>query len=151
MQIFLPFKNVLEVAKCLDRRRLHKQIVECKQIIKAIKGETEAWKNHPIVKMYSKDLAFVQAYLDVLECYFYTTSKINEEVTEEQIERLNRYNTIANSWIPSFITQEYLDTMKGRLFIKDPIHYIQFSSYKEYGDKNMYFVNNEWKIYKQKK
>ena len=40
--------------------------------------------------MYSKDLAFVQAYLDVLECYFYTTSKENEEVTEEQTERLNR-------------------------------------------------------------
>ena len=51
MQIFLPYKNVFETAKCLDNRRLNKQITECNQILDAIDG-AKAWCNHPITKMY---------------------------------------------------------------------------------------------------
>lgn len=85
MQIFLPYLNIIEVAECLDKRRLHKQIVECKQIIKAIKGETEAWSNHPIVKMYKNNLEFVQAYLNILEIYwnlYKTEDKFNDIICD---------------------------------------------------------------------
>ena len=40
--------------------------------------------------------------------------------------------------------------MKGRLYIKDPIHYAKFENYQAYGYQNMYFVDGEWKYYKQK-
>ena len=36
MQIFIPYPSPIDVAKCLDPRRLNKQILECDQIMKAI-------------------------------------------------------------------------------------------------------------------
>ena len=53
MQIFLPYKDVFETAKCLDNRRLNKQIIECRQILDAIDENSKASCNHPIVKMYN--------------------------------------------------------------------------------------------------
>lgn len=149
MQIFLPFLDVVEVAICLDSRRLHKQIVECKQIIKAITGESEAWKNHPVVKMYKNNVDFVKAYTDVLERYW-TLYKENRPLSYVKAE-LKELNSKAIQLLPSFVKdEEYLNTMKGRLYVKNPIFYEDFSSYEKYGDKNMYFVDGEWKIYKQK-
>lgn len=142
MQIFLPYIDIIDVAKCLDKRRLHKQIVECKQIIKAITGESEAWKNHPIVKMYSNDLEFVKMYLGVLEEYW----KNNGEATKNLV----MLNEAARIKLPNFINNEYLATMKGRLYVKDPIHYADFANYESFGHQNMYFVDGEWKYYKQK-
>lgn len=142
MQIFLPYTDIINVAKCLDKRRLHKQIVECKQIIKAITGESEAWKNHPIVKMYSNDLEFVKMYLGVLEEYW--------ENNGEATKNLVMLNEVARIKLPSFINNEYLATMKGRLYVKDPVHYADFAHYESFGHQNMYFVDGEWKYYKQK-
>lgn len=142
MQIFLPYIDIINVAKCLDKRRLHKQIVECKQIIKTITGESEAWKNHPIVKMYSNDLEFVKMYLGVLEKYW----EDNEKITKN----LAILNEAARIKLPSFINNEYLATMKGRLYVKDPVHYADFAHYESFGHQNMYFVDGEWKYYKQK-
>ena len=53
MNVFV-IGSPIETAKCLDPRRLNKQIIECKQILKAIDGETKAWANHPATKMYMK-------------------------------------------------------------------------------------------------
>jgi hypothetical protein len=51
MQTFLPYKNFKKSAKSLDRQRLGKQRIECKQIYGAlIFGGS--WKNHPAVKMW---------------------------------------------------------------------------------------------------
>lgn len=41
MQIFIV-GSILETAKALDKRRLNKQIIECKQILAAIDGESTA-------------------------------------------------------------------------------------------------------------
>lgn len=184
MQIFLPYTDIIEVAECLDNRRLHKQIVECKQIIKAITGESEAWKNHPIVKMYKDNVDFVYAYLSILERYWNLYKEYEHKVgfsrlindlrnakSRKDLEvygkiiNISPYeciytNNIADLWednkkikylIPIFIKDEYLYTMRGRLYKKDSIYYNFFAPYEEYGDRNMYFVDGEWKYYKQMK
>lgn len=51
MQTFMPYSDYKQVAKCLDRQRLGKQRVECKQILKAIL-HGGGWTNHPAVKMW---------------------------------------------------------------------------------------------------
>ena len=61
MQIFL-IGNVLETAKCLDKKRFNKQIIEVKQIISAIEGKTKSWRNHPVTIMYKNDLNFLRGY-----------------------------------------------------------------------------------------
>lgn len=52
MQTFLPYSNFTLSAMALDRQRLGKQRVECKQIILALTKEQYGWKNHPAVKMW---------------------------------------------------------------------------------------------------
>ena len=53
MQVFI-IGSPLETAMALDRRRLNKQIIECRQILNAIFGKTNAWVNHPCTLQYHK-------------------------------------------------------------------------------------------------
>lgn len=52
MQTFLPYADFHKSAACLDDKRLYKQIVECKQILNTLNGESSGWKNHPAVLMW---------------------------------------------------------------------------------------------------
>ena len=52
MQTFLPYPDFAKSAACLDNKRLNKQIVECKQILMALSGESKGWRNHPAVLMW---------------------------------------------------------------------------------------------------
>lgn len=52
MQTFLPHWNFFACAQTLDNRRLGKQRVECLQILKALRGETKGWRNHPATLMW---------------------------------------------------------------------------------------------------
>ena len=54
MQTFLPYPNFEKTVKCLDFRRLGKQRVEAMQIYNIISGKNKsnAWINHPVVKMW---------------------------------------------------------------------------------------------------
>lgn len=99
--------------------------------------------------MYKNNVDFVKAYTDVLEKYW-ILYKENKPLSYIKVE-LKELNLKAIQLFPSFVKdEEYLNTMKGRLYVKNPIFYEDFSSYEKYGDKNMYFVDGEWKIYKQK-
>lgn len=69
MQVFVPYKNPLECAAVLDARRLNKQILECRQILAAIRGESSAWRNHPCTKMYATHAEWLECYQHCLECY----------------------------------------------------------------------------------
>lgn len=62
MQTFLPLPSFLDTAKCLDYRRLGKQRVECKQILQALLGISEGWKNHPATKMWIGHLNALKDY-----------------------------------------------------------------------------------------
>ena len=52
MQTFLPYPSFETSAACLDYRRLGKQRVECKQILKAIHTDSGGWLSHPATKMW---------------------------------------------------------------------------------------------------
>jgi hypothetical protein len=51
MQTFLPYPDFYESARVLDYRRLGKQRVEARQILKAL-NVGGGWLNHPAVKMW---------------------------------------------------------------------------------------------------
>lgn len=63
MQTFLPLADIELSAKVLDKKRLWKQVIEAKQIINTLSGESEGWKNHPAVRMWV-------GYSDCLKLYF---------------------------------------------------------------------------------
>lgn len=141
MQIFLPYISPLKTAQSLDPRRLNKQVIECNQILKAISGESNAWRNHPIVKMYSKHTKFVKLYRDVLALYR-SSHSISDEILKLDKEAMQN--------APKFITEEYLDNTKKRLFTKLPDYYSAFAHLgKSY--TNMYYVDGAWKCFEQDK
>lgn len=52
MQTFLPIPNFYASAESLDDKRLGKQRVEAWQILRALRGETKGWVNHPATVMW---------------------------------------------------------------------------------------------------
>lgn len=59
MQTFMPYDNFFQSAGCLDRQRLGKQRVECKQLLLALGvpvGENtpgkSSWRSHPATRMW---------------------------------------------------------------------------------------------------
>lgn len=52
MQTFVPCDNFRDCAKVLDRQRLGKQRLECRQILTALHNGSGAWYNHPAVQMW---------------------------------------------------------------------------------------------------
>lgn len=50
MQTFMPYSRFIDVAECLDYRRLGKQRVETKQILMTLLGQSSGWANHPVVR-----------------------------------------------------------------------------------------------------
>ena len=68
MNVFI-IGTPLETAKALDKKRLNKQIIECGQMLKAIAGESTAWKNHPATKMYNYHQEWLKLYMHCLNAY----------------------------------------------------------------------------------
>ena len=131
MQVFVPYPSPIDVAKCLDKRRLRKQIIECDQILKAISGKSQAWKNHPVVKMYRGYDRWLCAYSDCIYAY-----------NDGQEELASRLSDTADGCRPPFLTDAFCDQHKRRLFTKAPELYPQFWPYGE-SDENWYFVDGE--------
>lgn len=62
MQTFLPYPDFAECARVLDTKRIGKQIIECFQIIKALREPTYGWGNHPAVKMWAGKIPYLRNY-----------------------------------------------------------------------------------------
>jgi hypothetical protein len=134
MQVFIigtPF----ETAIALDPKRLHKQIVECRQILDALNGKT-AWSNHPCVLQYRGYEKWLEHYHDCLLFFkrgYYDLAKIE-----------SHYATDCHP--VEWHTAEYYEQMKRRLYTKDPTYYAVWS-YLGTSDENWYFVDDEWRKY----
>lgn len=52
MQTFMPYNSYKLSALTLDNKRLGKQRVEAWQVLRALRGETKGWVNHPATVMW---------------------------------------------------------------------------------------------------
>jgi hypothetical protein len=52
MQTFVISEDPVQCSWQLDRQRLGKQRVECLQILRALRGITRGWRNHPATRMW---------------------------------------------------------------------------------------------------
>lgn len=133
MQVFIV-GTPLETAEVLDKARLHKQIIECGQILDALDGKT-AWSNHPCVLQYRGYEFWLKCYLS---CLLYV--KWGEWVQAKATSQLADNNR------PDWHTREYYDQMKRRLYTKDPEHYKQWAHFGK-SEENHYFVDGVWRKY----
>lgn len=121
MQTFIPISNFIETAKCLDYRRLGKQRIESKQIINILEGnaKSNAWKNHPAVRMW-------KGYELALKYYF-------NVISEEWIKRGYKHNMgfyfpLATyvKYPPWFKNEEFHLSHQSNLIRKLPEHYNKY-------------------------
>jgi len=62
---FLPFPDFEASAACLDSKRLHNQLNECKVIRAALRG-AKAWNRHPATLMWHGCVSALEAYMSCL-------------------------------------------------------------------------------------
>jgi hypothetical protein len=116
MQTFLPYANFARSAKCLDRQRLGKQRVECKQIVTALTVPGAGWRNHPAVRMWDGH---------VTDLLYYMQAVIDEWT------RRGYQNSIVVPWMldhnyptpPWLGDRAFHDSHKSNLLRKFPAHY----------------------------
>lgn len=139
MQVFIV-GSPLETAKAMvrDTKRFNKQIVECQQILDALNG-SKAWSNHPCTLQYRGHENWLQNYMSCLMHY-----------RNGDIERAKICSEWCNLEKPSFHTKDYFNQMKRRLYTKDLIFYAQWMNLGMSED-NWYFVDGEWRIYRNGK
>jgi hypothetical protein len=139
MQIFI-IGSILETAQTLDKKRFWKQILEARQIISAILGTSTGWRNHPVTKMYEAHLQWLELYLSVFENY-----------RDGKYKQAKALSDQAEEYKPDFLKEElYIENMKKRLYTKNKDHYSQWASLGE-SFINLYYIDNAWKTYFQKK
>jgi hypothetical protein len=68
---FLPHPDITKSLEALDKRRLGKQRVEARQIIKALEEKKGGWINHPATRMWN-------GYIPLLKKYFNTSLEVWE-------------------------------------------------------------------------
>lgn len=131
MQVFTPYADPFSCAECLDLRRLNKQIIECRQILAAISGKSQAWKNHPVVKQYKKHILYLANYMHCLEYY----------KAKDPVAALF-YSNKAMEHKPEFLTLDFCNQHKRRLYTKNNAFYSRFYKYGE-SQENWYYVEGK--------
>ena len=150
MQVFVPYKDAYQTAMILyvDKRRFHKQIVECNQIINVIECKKSGWKNHPIVKMYKNHVDWLKLYVQIFKYLDYFVNAQYEIDKTSFYDGLLILRELARKCAPDFLTNEFCDQHKRRLFTKNEKAFELFKGYgKSY--ENWYFVDGKVVKYKQ--
>lgn len=136
MQTFLPYPDFARSVSCLDRQRLGKQRIECKQILAALDCEIKngllmridrmspiahvGWRNHPATKMWrGYELALAEYQLFCILEWKYRGYQNNMEHLKIENARLYRR--------PPWLGDEaFHASHRSNLLRKDPEWYGQF-------------------------
>ena len=120
MQTFLPYPDFEKSLRVLDSRRLGKQRVEAFQILNIIlkRTKTQGWKNHPAVKMWSKNPNALKLYLNI---------SIKEWMKRGYKNNMNfeivKGKVVMPKW---FGNEKFHSSHRANLLRKDKNHYSKF-------------------------
>ena len=142
MQVFLSEHLYKSCAQVLDQKRLVKQLLEGRQILAALAGQTKGWVNHPATRM------FVGAEIELLSYL----SQVKDEMNNRGYKWENNWSEIINIFNQNFKGNDFaypdylkpghpenhrlITTHRGRLYEKAPELYPQYEHestiYREY-------------------
>ena len=118
MQTFLPYPDFQKSAEVLDKRRCFNQVNEAGQIINCLLGNSNAWKNHPAVKMWVGYELLLQHYYNIFLGYCLDVHKIN---TQKKFYPYQDFDSIPK---PFWLGKEIFHrAMRSRLIEKNPEFY----------------------------
>lgn len=119
MQTFLPYPSFAESAHCLDRQRLGKQRVEALQLLRALRGDTRGWANHPAARMWRGHESAL-AFYGIIVCLEWR-ARGYRDTTLEKIVALTPF---AKPVYPPWIGDEaFHRAHRSNLLRKAPKHY----------------------------
>jgi len=131
MQVFHPERDFYESAAALDQKRLVKQLLEGRQIMNILVGESKsnAWKNHPAVRMFSGHHSALYVYLAAIRHEMHRRG-YKWEKNWAEIDRMMKDNMQPFS-LPRWIHDEntvtsVIITHRDRLYEKGPELYPQY-------------------------
>ena len=128
MQTFLPYADFRRSAQVLDRARLGKQRLECKQLVQALeakaRGEKAGWQNHPAALMWEGHIIAMCDYALQI-CDEWTARGYKDTMRSFFHER---FMGLGERSKPSWVGDERVHAShRARLKQKDPVHYGQFN------------------------
>lgn len=151
MQIFVPYRNMLQSIDVLwhDRRRFYRQITELKLIINTIEGKNH-WEKSPIVKMYKDHLFWLKLYQQGFIVFKRFVTANDHVMSAIHFRLLTEIYDFADLIRPDFLTIEFCNHHKSRLYAKNPK---VFEAYEIYGtsDENWYVIDGKLLKYKNGK
>lgn len=119
MQTFLPYPDFAASAAVLDRQRLGKQRIEVMQVLRALRGETKGWSNHPCTRMWRGHENALVAY-GLAICAEWT-GRGYQDTCAAKIEALRVDGTEEPpAWIGD---EEFHRSHQSKLVRKDPEYY----------------------------
>lgn len=118
MQTFLPYPNFFTSAQMLDKKRCWKQVVEAKQIISVLEGNTTAWANHPAVKMWVGHTDLLKHYFNQFLYIAKTKHSINTKMEPygASYQAFHRWRLKDPWWMGN---EDFHRAMRARLIEKD--------------------------------
>jgi hypothetical protein len=124
MNTFLPYPEFDRSAACLDMKRLGKQRVEVLQLLQALLGITEGWKNHPAALMWKGHENSLNQYGCMICREWHDVRKFKDTV-REKIEKLWIPGQLAvpPSWVGN---PDFHAAHRSNLLRKDAVWYGQF-------------------------
>jgi hypothetical protein len=131
VQVFLPHKNFTESARALDQKRLVKQLLEGRQILAAIAGDSKGWVNHPATKMFRYSPNTLVAYLHAIATEMGMRGykwENNWSFIEKYAQQLRNFDFGKPSWMHGTEFDKVIITHRANLYLKAPDLYPQYES-----------------------
>lgn len=117
---FLPEKTFTQSLLSLDYRRLGKQRVETKQILRALRMETQGWRSHPATRMW-RGYEGALAQYGAISCRIWILKGYKDSLLPYFEEMSNEYKNRTKPWWLSL--EEFRRSHQSNLIRKDPEHY----------------------------
>jgi len=157
MQTFLNEPDFTLIAQSLDDKRLNKQLLEGRQILKRLLIPNGGWGNHPAVVQWKGYEVVLVHYCEsiAIECQS-RGIKIDTNLAaihELEDEFLTDKPWVMPPWWADPIEQHrVITTHRARLFQKDPIFYAHYEQYVEHAQalKCCPACNYYWPVHQAK-
>lgn len=128
MQTFLPHKSFAMSAMCLDRLRLGKQRVECKQILNALRkgpvsgGKKTPWYNHPATRMWLGCENALALYGWVM-CQEWKARGYADSMSDFFYDAMGQSEVSFPQWLGD---RDFHESHQSNLLRKHPDYYVKF-------------------------
>lgn len=144
MQTFLSEHTFEESARVLDTKRLNKQLLEGRQIMAALAGETRGWVNHPATRMWYGAEVWLYDYLEACKDAM-AERGVSYEKNWTEIQRIFVENWPHQQravyrpywWLDSAEQERVVMTHRASLYHKDPDHYSDYATAAAVVDSNV--------------